>query len=157
MNRWEYLVTPAYLVRHAIAAHFVKECPVVIDVGSYRVPLPVLQPLFSIDPLATIDGAHHCSVGEFWEHHNELRGFGLVILGLDIVGRGEVAVLADMMDVASVTVLEWSASHRLGVQQASQLLRGREPVATMALQLPSVSAAGYPVQHDRRLAVLNNV
>jgi len=155
MDRWEYLTTPVYQVRHAIAAHFVQKCAAVVDVGAYRVPLNVPGTLYSVDPLATIDGAHHCTVSEFWRRHNDLRGFGLVVLGLDITGDGEIETIRAMMNAASVTVLEWSATHPLGVQQAAYLMRDREPVVTMALRLPTVRVAGFPVQGDRRLAVIN--
>jgi len=152
MNRWEYLLTPAYRLRHAIAAHLVADCQTVVDVGAYRLPLPVSQVLYSIDPLATIPDAHHCTVSEFWAHHGDLAGFGLVMLGLDMTGgASEMHALRAMMDAASVTVLEWATSYGPSAGQAAWLMAERTLDVDMTLRLPEVCCDGYPARRERRL------
>ena len=155
--RWEYLITPAYQVRQAIAAYYVRRCPVVVDVGAYRVALPVSGELHTIDPLCTIPGAYHGGVGAWWAEHSALRGFGLALLGIDILGgAGEVRAVDEMIDAAAVTVIEWSRTHPSSLRQIDQFLRNRRPAVTMMLSLPNIGTAGFPVHGERQLVVIGD-
>lgn len=154
MNRWEYLVTPPYRVRHAIAEHFCADLPLVIDIGAYRTPLR-LPYVISIDPLGTIDGAEHCTVGQ-WVAKHTTRPAGVVLLGADLNGPGELDAAAELVAAAKVAVIEAAVDHPLGIGQLQQLSAGRPVVCDMTFTIAAVDADGYSPFPVRRLVVTTN-
>lgn len=155
MNRWEYLNTKPYRVRHAIAAHFVVGLQRVVEVGVFRVPSPIFGAV-GIDPLGVTPEAFHGSVAEWVKAHN-WRPDGVVALGLDLNGESEeMNALVDLVANAEVSVVDAAVKHGIGMAQLRRLVDGRHLIADMHLTLPKVDADGFPVYHERRLVVIGN-
>ena len=125
-TRWPYLESAAFRLRGAVAAHFVRRCPTVVEIGGGRTPMDgylddaveviVVDP-FLLDaerPLKHGGRARHVR-GRFQDIVWDVRrpgGFGLVMLGLELLDMSEedFANLYALIDAAAVTVLEFAAT-----------------------------------------------
>lgn len=122
MYNWNYLASEVFQVRYAIAAHYLRECKHVIEIGGYKTPIDgflthkyesvtVLDPL--VEPLSK-KRVHRVPA--------DYRGFdfsfappgeyGLVMLGFDLPLSDELYRLADN---ARTTIVEFP-EHREWMQ-----------------------------------------
>ena len=126
-TRWPYLESAAFRLRGAVAAHFVRRCPTVVEIGGGRTPMDgylddagveviVVDPFLpDVErPLKHSGRARHVR-GRFQDIVWDVRrpgGFGLVMLGLELLDMGEedFANLYALIDAAAVTVLEFAAT-----------------------------------------------
>jgi hypothetical protein len=135
MNRWEYLLTPAFQTRYVLAAHYVKDCPVVVEVGGWKNCiadyLDEHHTVVTIDPLAeprVNQASVNCikkSLQDVDTSFLKAQDFGLVFLGFELVGeRSNVAMdkLVSMVNQARTVVLEYSIKHSPSGIQANILL-----------------------------------
>lgn len=143
---WGYLDTEALRTRYVLAAHFVCECPHIIEIGGYRgnVITAFLRgphrsvTVFSLDeefePLesAELNGAP-CRVRhlrEYFQSRPDLckipeGHLGLVILGLEI--HGEIQPVLDLIRSSRVCVLEVAQEHPPGVAALEEILSAVAP------------------------------
>ncbi len=70
---WEYLNETPYTIRHTMAEYFLANEPLVVDVGTYKIPLKVNGELISIDPLNTFPGGYNKDVKIFLEEVNPIN------------------------------------------------------------------------------------
>jgi hypothetical protein len=123
---WGYLDTAALQSRYVLAAHFVRDCPHVVEIGGYRQNLItnfLREPhesvsVFSLDaefdPLErdTLNGAP-CRVrhvqDHFQQHPLPAAGVGVVALGLEI--HGDFGPFCELVRSADVTVIEVPIDH----------------------------------------------
>ena len=70
---WEYLNETPYTIRHTMAEYFLANEPLVVDVGTYKIPLKVNGELISIDPLNTFPGGYNKDVRVFLEQVNPIN------------------------------------------------------------------------------------
>jgi hypothetical protein len=138
---WGYLDTEPLRTRYALAAHFVRQCPHIIEVGGYRgnVISSFLRgyhesvTVFSLDEefesleRNELNGApcrlRH--VREYFQSRPDLtdlpdRTVGLVVLGLEV--HGELKPLLDLIQQSQVTVLEVALDHAPGIASLEGIL-----------------------------------
>jgi hypothetical protein len=138
---WGYLDTEPLRTRYALAAHFVRLCPHIVEIGGYRgnVITAFLRgqhesvTVFSLDeefePLerTELNGAP-CRVRhlrEYFQSRPDLtsaleRTLGLVVLGLEI--HGELQPLLDLIRSARVCILEAALDHSPGIASLEGIL-----------------------------------
>lgn len=138
---WGYLDTEALRTRYVLAAHFVRECRHVIEIGGYRgnVITSFLRgqheqvTVFSLDeefePLEReeLNGAP-CRVRhirDFFQSHVETAlkanaSLGVVVLGLEL--HGDLPPLLALLKRSQVVVLEASADYPPGVAVMDEIL-----------------------------------
>lgn len=138
---WGYLDTEALRTRYVLAAHFVRECPHVIEIGGYRqnVITAFLRghheqvTVFSLDeefePLERVElNGSPCRVRhirDYFQSHVETlvppeARLGVVVLGLEL--HGDLPPLLKLLSRSQVAVLEASADYPPGVAVLEQIL-----------------------------------
>lgn len=129
MLRWEYLLTKAMRARCALAAHYVGDCPAVIDVGCWKncvaLYLPPHVEVLAVDPLLDIPSMPNvrwqtCRLGEADLSALSGKSYGLVALGLDV--GTDCAVLEGVASGAMVSVLETSVQYVPGMECLSGMV-----------------------------------
>lgn len=160
MDRWEYLVSEPYTLRHLIASYAVRSMPYVVDIGSYKIKPSVNGKLFCIDPLKTMVDSYHGTVKQWMDqNYYQIKDFtyGVVILGLDIEGgEEEFNAILDLIKNSSVTVLDVPIDHQPSVQQCDIILaRCNKKVETEAdFRYPELNLPGFPSFRNRKLYIL---
>jgi hypothetical protein len=152
--KWEYLTVPEYKVRQWIATYYLKDLPLVIEVGPYKSPvsefLPESVDFRYVEPLEDgrtlldlcLDG---CGCA-----------YGVAVLGLDLQGaESQLPVLADLIDRAEYAVVEAARDYDVGMKQMALLeeLTAATIVTQMDIRLPMVRRNGYETYADRHLKV----
>lgn len=138
---WGYLDTEALRTRYVLAAHFVRECRSVVEIGGYRgnVITSFLRgqhehvTVFSLDEefepfeREELNGAPCCvrHVRDFFQSHLETplkadASLGVVILGLEL--HGALPPLLTLLKRSQVVVLEASADYPPGVAVMDEIL-----------------------------------
>lgn len=122
MPEWTYLTSEAFQTRYVLAAHFVKDCANIIEVGGYKTPITTFltgkhDSVLVLDPLTEPYEAHmlygrigsvsHIPIGfgEAVINIENLGNYGLVMLGMAI--RDDHAKLFDLVKRAAVVVIEF--------------------------------------------------
>lgn len=137
-----HLSGPAAAVRQVLAAHFLRECPHVIEIGGHLRPItPYLQhrPLsvLSVDPKTpsleadTLNG-HPCRVRHVARKFQEVeydyapRSYGLALIGYSLKPFGAReplgALLHGLVDNARVVVIEHQPELARAVAQVPSIL-----------------------------------
>ena len=137
-----HLSGPAAAIRQVLAAHFLRECPHVLEIGGHLRPVtPYLQhrPLsvLSVDPKTpdysaeTLNG-HPCHVRHVARKFQDVtydyapRSYGLVLLGYSLKPFGSREPLGDLLhglfDNAKVVVLDHSPQLERATSQVPLLL-----------------------------------
>lgn len=138
---WGYLDTEPLRTRYVLAAHFVRECPHIIEIGGYRGNVITAflgsrheaVTVFSLDeefePLEReeLNGApcRVCHVRDYFQSRPDLTnvaggGLGLVVLGLEM--HGELQPFLELMRRSQVTVLEVAQDYPPGVASLEEIL-----------------------------------
>jgi hypothetical protein len=125
---WRYLRSEAFSVRNVLAAHFVRDCPTVVEIGGWHTPIDAYltgahDAVVVVDPFireATLEelGGRPCRVRHVRARFQDLAwtvrrdDFGLVILGLDLEGLSadDEQALTELVRRARTTVIEFPSS-----------------------------------------------
>jgi hypothetical protein len=158
MDRWEYLITKEYSVRHSIAEHYIDGLDEVIDIGTYKRKLNFSGRLHSIDLLKTFDDTFHGTAAE-WKniYFNQIsERFGVVILGFHIEGgSSEIQAVIDLINRAEVAVIDIPMQHQPSVEQfklvTDQL--NKKYHTSINLLLPEMDTPGFPSYNVRNIYI----
>ncbi len=166
-----HLAGPAAAVRQVLAAHFVRDCPHVVEIGGHIRPItPYLthHPLsvLSVDPKtepfeAEELNGYPCRVRHAGrkfqeiEYHYEPRSYGLVLLGYSLKPFGRSEALGELffslIDNARTVVLEYTPALERASSQVPQIV-GRATLETFChfdLTLHDAAIEGSPFAHRR--------
>jgi hypothetical protein len=128
-KEWKYLESPAFATRYVLAAHFVRNCRTVVEIGGSKTPIDqflegshdailVIDPLISERHQETWQG-QSCPVSYLRARFQDLEwtippeaDFGLVMLGLEFQGMQPEhwQMLFQLIERARVTVIEFPMS-----------------------------------------------
>lgn len=135
-KEWKYLESPAFATRYVLAAHFVRQCRSVVEIGGAKTPIDQFlagdhDAILVIDPL--IRESHQevwrgkpCLVSHLRARFQDLEWslppeaeFGLVMLGMEFQGLAEQdwQTLFQLIERARVTVIEFPLSWEPSRQQ----------------------------------------
>jgi hypothetical protein len=150
VDRWEYLVTYPYTVRHQIAEHFVQDYDTVIDVGVYK---HKIDGAICIDPLGTVDGFY--GTASQWLAVNTLPNrYAVILLGCAIEGdQQEWEAVRQIVSSSSLVVLEWATDYVSPFGDPSLLMVGFNTIFHAQYVLPDVDTPGFPVYNKRIMIV----
>ncbi|MBL8905481.1 MAG: hypothetical protein JNM20_02275 [Rhizobiales bacterium] len=174
-----HLSGPAAEIRQVLAAHFVRDCPHVVEIGGHLRPVtPYLKhrPLsvLSIDPKTapletdTLNG-HPCRVRhlnrKFQDHDYgdyEPGTYGLVLLGMSLkpFGKREVQgpLFFSLIDNARIIVLDYPPALERSVAIAPSIVErpGLRTTVSLELTLNDTQISGLPFAR-RRFIVLEPI
>lgn len=161
-KRWEYLSSSEFNIRKVIAAHYLNECDVVVDVGAFNETLPVNTnvELHSIDPLSTIDNAFHGTFSEWLPtFKNNEKKIGVALLGFDFEGDDEeFSSLVSFLSSAHLVVLEYATLFKPSQDQVGKVLMNVHKYFDIGvafnLDLPEIVCDGFPTYHNRVMYIL---
>lgn len=126
---WKYLEAEAFATRNILAAHYVRDCPTVIELGGGETAFDAFatarhDAIFIVDPFiresrkSTLNG-DPCDVWRVRARFQDIEWtirrpfeYGLIALGLELQGLGadDYAALYRLVDGARVTVIEFPTS-----------------------------------------------
>lgn len=173
-----HLAAPILAARHAIAAHFLRDCEHIVEIGGYKLPITGFlthQPksVLSVDPKMDplecdeLNGAA-CRVRHIAQKFQQLEfgpepySYGLVILGYSLKPYGERQPdgdqLFELIDNAKRSVIDYMIDLERPEAQLPQLLgRGTlQEVHRIDMQFDDADIGGKPPA-NRRLLVLEPV
>ncbi len=118
MAEWKYLYSEPFQVRHLIAAHHLKDCPRIIEIGGYKTPIAdflthSFEHVLSVDPLIkprlekTV--LHAAEDFRYFDFKPFLqKPYALVLLGMDLPFDFKLFYLAAG---ATKTIVEFPPKH----------------------------------------------
>jgi hypothetical protein len=126
---WKYLYSESFQIRNVLAAHYVRACRTVVELGGWKTPIDRFltgrhQAVFVVDPFireyesADLNG-DACRIrhirGRFqdvWWQIAHPREYGLVMLGLELqdLSEEDFRVLCDLVDNARTVVIEFPST-----------------------------------------------
>jgi hypothetical protein len=170
-----HLAGPAAAARQVLAAHFVRDCPHIIEIGGHIRPItPYLthRPLsvLSVDPKTEPFQAEQlngspCRVRHVNRKFQEVtfdyepRSYGLIMLGYSLKPFGQRdplgALLFSLIDNSMTVVIEYPPELLRASSQVPSILRrpGLSTVCSIDMELNDASIAGSPYA-KRRFIVL---
>jgi hypothetical protein len=174
-----HLSGPAAEIRQVLAAHFVRNCPHIIEIGGHLRPVtPYLhhRPLsvLSIDPKTVPMAAdslngHPCRVRhvarkfqDFDYSEYEPGSYGLVLLGMSLKPFGQRAVegplLFSLIDNAKLVVVDYPPALERSMSLAPSICERESlrPIVRIGLALEDEKIAGVPYA-NRQFIVLEPV
>jgi len=157
MDKWEYLITPEYSVRHRIAEYFVDSFDLVIDIGTYKKELNINSKLHSIDPLKTLPNTFHGTVFEWFKTYNEElidTNYAVVILGCHIEGDDdEISTVINLIYNSKISVIEFPIDHQPSLNQFNTILfkSGKKIIHKIDFTFPLVGTPGFPELYNKRV------
>lgn len=177
----DYLLSEEAQARYVLAAHYVRECPCVVEIGGFKTPISgylqrAPEAILVLDPLIPEYHAEDwfgtpCRVdhvpGNFQSFDFQLPAgdYGLVVLGCSLkhfsedpdARAKEWAKLVALIDAARVTVLEFARDWTLGRDGVENLVAHSRTRLHMSLDLDIAGETALRPQHSRRrLVVLHN-
>lgn len=129
MIEWKYLWSEPFKARSILAAHFVRDCKTVIELGGYKTPMTAFLPsdkkVIVIDPrtdLLKSENHQHLQIGfENWTGNPD-KPFGVVILGIELHLPEEAwQKLFQLIEESEITVIEVPIEHCHSVDQFSRI------------------------------------
>ena len=137
---WRYLRSTAFSVRNVLAAHFVRDCPTVVEIGGWHTPIDrfltgphasvlVVDPFIGESTSDDLNG-EPCTVRHIRARFQDLRwrivrprDYGLAILGYDLEGLSALDenVLFDLIENARITVIEFPTSWESSREQYARV------------------------------------
>lgn len=161
MDRWEYLISKEYLLRHHIAEYFLSDVSFIIDVGAYKRTIGGAYPynVIPIDPLKTMVDSYHGTVSAWVNEHGDLLddNFGVMALGLEIEGeKDEWDSFFKIVEESKITIIEHSIEHQPSVDQFELIMKNTKKtlVASIDMKFCHVDTPGFIPHSTRRLVVL---
>jgi hypothetical protein len=178
-TEWKYLQTDAFTTRNVLAAHFVRDCETVVEIGGWRNPIDGFltgphRSVLVVDPFIRDAereelGGRPCRVSHVRARFQDLAWqivrpgeYGLVILGLEIEGLSDAdyRVLRDLVERARTAVLELPTSWEASREQYERITGGAD-VRERARVLLDLSGndfgdltGSWPPRGERELHVL---
>jgi hypothetical protein len=152
---WEYLNEHPYTIRKRMAEYFLSSEPLVIDIGTYKVPLKVNGKLISIDPLQTTPGAYNKDVKTFLEQVNPIN-FSLSCLGLAIEGGPEQwDAFIELFKRSKIAVIEYSrdAHNHSHFDKLEDLCKIKQIYFKAYLDMPDIKTNGIRPYPKRKFLV----
>jgi hypothetical protein len=165
-----HLAGPGAAIRQVLAAHFVRDCPHIVEIGGHIRPItPYLthRPLsvLSVDPKtdpfeAEELNGHPCRVRhvnrKFQDvaYSHEPGSYGLVLLGYSLKPAGRCEPLGEVLfrliDKARTVVLEYSLNLERATSQVPHIVQrpGLSIACSLDFELHDRDCAGSP--HARR-------
>ena len=158
MDRWEYLVTKEYKLRHYISKYFLDDVDAIIDVGAYKTRID-WDNVIAIDPLMTMDDSYHGTVSQWVKEpfYFKIENCGVMALGLEIEGdENEWNTFIALMEECKTAIIEFSKDHQPSVQQAQYILDNTSKEIKMEIDIafPEVETAGFKPHANRKLIIL---
>ena len=170
-----HLAAPILTARHALAAHFLRHCAHIVEIGGYKTPITsylthrpesVISVDPKIDPLerGELKGAP-CRVRHIAKKFQQIEmdlepySYGLVMLGYSLKPYGDrrpdAEQLFDLVDKARLTVIDYMIDLERPEEQLPRLLgRGTlREVHRIDMQFHDDDIGGQPPA-NRRLLVL---
>jgi hypothetical protein len=166
-----HLSGPAAAVRQVLAAHFVRECPHIVEIGGHIRPVtPYLthrpRSVLVVDPKtdpyeAEELNGHPCRVRHVARKFQEItydyvpRSYGLVMLGLSLrpFGTREPVgtLLYSLIDNAKIVVVEYPPALERASSQIPHLLDrdGADIICSFELLLEDEEISGSPYARRR--------
>jgi hypothetical protein len=173
-----HLTGPASPVRQALAAHFVRDCPHIIEIGGNFLPLTAFlthHPLSVLcvdprmDPFEAEElNGHPCRVRHVKRKFQELaydyepQSYGLVILGYSLKPFGQHdplgALLFSLIDNAMTVVIEYPPELQRASSQVPLIINrpSLSAVCSIDMELNDAAIAGSPYA-KRRFHVLKTI
>jgi hypothetical protein len=152
---WEYLNEHPYTIRQRMAEYFLASEPLVVDIGTYKVPLKVNGELISIDPLETFPGGYNKDVKTFLQQVNPIN-FSLSCLGLAIEGGSEQwDAFIELFKRSRIAVIEYSRdihdhSH---FDKLEELCKIKEVYFKAYMDMPDIEVEGIKPYPKRKFLV----
>lgn len=158
MDRWEYLVTKEYKLRHHICKYYFDNMDYIIDIGAYKHTIDGSN-VIAIDPLKSISNSYHDSVGQWLYEHGDLLtdNCGVMALGLEIEGEeSEWDAFTTLIDRSRIAIIEHSVEHEPSIQQFGKIMSTtkKELITLMEFEFCSTESPGFRPHTRRRLVVL---
>ena len=161
MDRWEYLISKEYRLRHHIAEYFFDGVEHIIDVGAYKFTIGGAYPynVIPIDPLQTMFESYHGTVAQWVNEYGDLLtdNFGVMALGLEIEGGDdEWCAFETLVEKSKVAIIEHSIDHEPSVNQINKILSSTNKTVTVSIQLEfsKFETPGFPHHPKRQMFVL---
>jgi len=157
--RWTYLEHEAYRARHAMAAWFLRDCPLVIDIGCGATPLQpwCSQPVISISPDLPDGVAGFRGAVEDWQLTPQSE-YGVCVLGFDLHSVASVCRVNQLLDAASAAAIEVAMEYKPNVDSAGRLMAGRLVRYVIDIDLSAVQMSlppdSWPARPLRRMFVI---
>ena len=178
-KNWAYLESPAFGTRSVLAASFLRECSTVIELGAGKATIDqfltgqhasviVLDPLLTERTMDTLNG-RSCAIEHVRARFQDVDwirtgvgNYGLVMLGLELQGMedGDHRMLYQLIDGASVTVIEFPTSWYVSQDQFAEMRRRTRTRAIFTCKLDLQGnefgdlSNSWPPRCDREIHVL---
>lgn len=130
MKEWKYLYSDAFKIRYVVAAHFLRDCPLVVEIGGYKTPISgFLKPGIKsvvIDPKT--DPYEDQFTKHIKDHFQNVKlelsePYGVAILGIEIHLQPEQwESLYEFLRKSQKVVVEVPVEHPPSVNQFEQIL-----------------------------------
>ena len=175
-----YLLTEGAMSRYVLAAHYVRDCHSVVEIGGFKTPITrfltrVPAHVLVVDPLiqpytATTLNGEPCQVehraAAFQSESFDVRAgtYGMVLLGASMKHfsdeptqrRQEWVKLIGLLRNARVAVLEFAVEWGLGRNNVESLVDGASMDLRVQLDIDLSRCPGVETEHaHRRLLVLD--
>lgn len=162
MDRWEYLVTKEYMLRHHICEYYLDHTlDFVIDIGAYKKTIKSNDWIIPIDPLKSIADSYHGTVAQWVGEHGDIlknHNYGVMALGLEIEGEddSEWNSLLFLIEDSKTAIIEHSIEHEPSVYQFNTIMKTTYKRLTTLIDFEfcTVPTPGFINHTKRRLAVL---
>lgn len=161
MDRWEYLVSKEYKLRHHICEYFLDhDLNFVIDIGAYKTTISSNDWVIPIDPLRSIPNSYHGSVAEWLSEHGDLLkddNYGVMALGLEIEGdEKEWNAFYKIIDNSKIAIIEHSIEHHPSVYQFNKTmgLTSKKIITKIDFEFCDIHTSGFVPHKKRKLVVL---
>lgn len=179
---YNHLLSPAAEARYILAAHYVRGCRHLVEIGGFKTPITkfaapgahdsitVLDPKMEAFEADTLYGAP-CRVRHLrtvFQKHGEWPEpgtYGLVILGLSIKhfaddpdgAEAEWARLTGLIDGAAVSVIEYPAAWDLSAREVERILDATRTRTRLSIDMDMARSPGFEEAefHLRRFMVLD--
>lgn len=171
-----YLLSDGGQARAVLAAHHIRDCPHVVEIGGYKTPITkfltrVPQSVLVVDPKvdrfsSTMLYGKPCRVNHIAarfqdvEFDLEAGSYGLVLLGCSLKFRGDSAdsqwrKLFGLIENARLTVLEYGIDWQRGCDNVARILRATDISVRTTIDLDLRRNADIDTAYGaRRLMVL---
>jgi len=179
---WKYLDSPAFRTRGMIAAHFVHDCPTIIELGGGKSSIdqflgrtgggvivvdPLIRDARRLPGFADEREVWHVR-GRFQDVQMNIQrpgDYGLVLLGLELHDMSEANYrdLFDLVNGARATVIEFSPSFRQAAEQFDRICANTRTRERFLCRLDLRENefgdvdSGWPPRCDREIHVLEPI
>lgn len=169
-----YLLSEAAQSRYILAAHYVRDCPHVVEIGGFKTPITryltttpssvlVLDPKMPAYRADTLHGQpcrvrHLAARFQDWEFDYQPGTYGLVILGCSMKyfsteearREEEWGKLVHLIDRARVAVLEFPVDWRRGADDVQRMLSRAHTRTRLQMDLDMQGSPGMDTVYCKR-------